>query len=99
MLLALRLNHPEQGGRRTPMRSGIFLLFRWGDPNEGGPRAFFSAKIAFEDELAPGQETTATATPLVPAGWIGLKEGDRIGVFDGPTRIGSATVLTTIADS
>ncbi|GAA3527979.1 hypothetical protein AFL01nite_02840 [Aeromicrobium flavum] len=92
----LRLLTTEQGGRRTPIISGYRSC--WGFPPElHGDMHDGPLLIERQEALAPGEVAIVRLHPLVPDLWPRVSEGLRLGMFEGPRKVGDAVVIEVVA--
>lgn len=89
----VRLLPADQGGRRSPIRSG-YRCNCWIGHQDADGRAYNDATIHLVDSdlLAPGHAAAARIQPHDPDSWTQISVGSTIELCEGPRTIGIATV-------
>ena len=95
MRVRLELWAKEQGGRHTPVFDGYRPDFRastegHGDVDLGAAEVKLPADNPM---LVPGTTVDVELTPTDPAAWGNVTSGLVVGVLEGETQVGTATVL------
>jgi translation elongation factor EF-Tu-like GTPase len=87
---------PEEGGRRSAIRSGYRPNFRL-DHVDGEVRGTHDATIWLHgtDALSPGSTARARVYPHVPDSWSDVTAGSRLELREGARVVGRAVVIVT----
>ena len=87
---------PEEGGRRSAIRSGYRPSFRL-DHVDGEWRGTHDATIWLDgaDVLSPGSTARARVYPHVPDSWTDVVAGSRLELREGARVVGRAVVIAT----
>jgi hypothetical protein len=93
----LHLAATDEGGRRSPVLSDYRASWDIGATYEGEP-VQNDAPLVLEDvdELPPGGVAVGRIHPVVPEYWSHVTPGMTIHAYEGPRRIGTATVLDVV---
>ena len=93
--MRLELWTKEQGGRHTPAMDGYRPEFRASTEGHGDVDLGAAVVTAPADNpmLLPGTTIELEITPVDPAAWGNAYAGLVLGVLEGETQVGTATIL------
>jgi elongation factor Tu len=93
----LQLWSKEQGGRHTPIFDGYRPAFRAATDGHGDVDLACATVTLPADQpmMLPGSEADVDLSPGDAALWESVTPGLALGVFEGDSQIGTATVLAT----
>ena len=92
----LTLLPTEQGGRRTPIRSG-YMPNWWIPTPEGRDLVSAALELIDGDEMRPGETGVVRVFPFAPELWRHLDVGTGIEMTEGPRRtMGQATIKRVV---
>jgi len=91
----LELFPQDQGGRRSPIRSGYRPALWFGDTDPAGELRLHSCVVYFHgrDTLQPGESIDVDLAPVAFETWPTVLAGARFDVFDGTRPIGRGRVV------
>ena len=99
-LARLTLRTPENGGRRTAVRSGYRPNFDIGERLPDGQINYHDAQVTVinQDSISPGETADVILWAAEPTPWSKDVVGSTIKACEGPRIIGEAEVLQLLAD-
>ena len=99
-LARLTLRTTEEGGRRTPVRSGYRPIFDIGKRLPDGQISYHDAQVTVmgRDSIRPGEAADVILWCPEPSSWNQEVVGATIRACEGPKIIGEAEVLEMLAD-
>lgn len=91
----LELFAQDQGGRRTPIRSGYRPALWFGDTDQAGELQLHSCVVYFHgrDTVGPGESVDADLAPVAFETWPTVAAGACFDVFEGTRPVGRGRVL------
>jgi elongation factor Tu len=90
----IRLLTTEEGGKRRPITTGYRPNWSFGT-REDGELLLYGGQILLgpEESVRPGVATSATIQPIgVMDPWEKLGPGDTVEIYEGPHKVGVATI-------